>query len=426
VVGLYRSHTGNGFDLRDADFKLIRRYFRDPSDLILLVRLGDDGKVAGRFHVWDEDTSTRPIGEDVILSESVKLRESAAEKPAAAKPIAPSFTEAVVTPRVEPRTAEPRSAQAPKPGQPAGLISDRPRRLVPDFAPRPVEPAPSVFGLSSPLPLPGDTTAELSPGRPRKWLPLFAALGLVGGVVWFFAQQNGHLFQFPNSLTAPTAASTTEVNRPIGLYVDASADKVWRVAWNRNATALHNARNVRLFVRERSEQSSDDSAGADQNPIDLSANDLAAGSYQYHPFGNDVTFRLEVTEQSGRVSAESFRMMRAKAPAPAAAPPPPPKSATAAQSVRTIQPKATYKAPAVVAAGVRSRIKGVVPVDVRVEIDTRGRVTSATPITKPRSGIETYLSSRAVQAAKEWRFEPARRDGKAVEGTQVLHFVFEK
>ena len=57
------------------------------------------------------------------------------------------------------------------------------------------------------------------------------------------------------------------------------------------------------------------------------------------------------------------------------------------------RPRATYRAPAVVAAGIRSRIKGVVPVDVRVEIDTRGRVTSATPVTmKAHSGIEGYLS----------------------------------
>jgi outer membrane biosynthesis protein TonB len=31
-----------------------------------------------------------------------------------------------------------------------------------------------------------------------------------------------------------------------------------------------------------------------------------------------------------------------------------------------------------------------------------------------------------VQAARLWRFEPARENGKAVEGTQVIHFVFDK
>jgi hypothetical protein len=256
----------------------------------------------------------------------------------------------------------------------------------------------------------------VNPGLLKKWLPLLAALGIVGGVLWFFVQQAWH------TPANPSPVPTTEITRPIGLYVDTQAGQTWRVSWNPNATALHNARNVRLFVRERSAQSSDDLASGDQNPIDLSARDLAAGSYQYHPVGSDVTFRLEVTEQSGRVSAESFRIVKAQAAAPA----PAPRLEPVPNTARMAQPRATYKAPAVVAAGVRSRIKGVVPIDVRVEIDTHGRVTAATPIAKAHSGIDSYLSSRAVQAAKQWRFEPARQDGKAVEGSQILHFVFEK
>lgn len=377
VVGLYRSHTGAQFSLRDSDFQLVRRYFGDPSDLILLVRGAADGKVAGQFFVWDEHDGARASGGEVTL-----------HKPAATPPA---------------------SVETP---------AERPRRLVPDFVPGPVQSSPSVFGLSAPpRERPGDaTTEQVVPSLLKKWLPLLAALGVVGGVLWFFTQQNSH------SPAGPPTVATTEIIRPIGLYVDTQAGKMWRVSWNPNATALHNARNVRLFVRERSEQSSDDLPGADQNPIDLSARDLAAGSYQYHPLGSDVTFRLEVTEQSGRVSAESFRIVKAEATAPAPAPKPEP----APNAARMVQPRATYKAPAVVAAGIRSRIKGVVPIDVRVEIDTRGRVTAATPVTKAHSGIDNYLLSRAVQAAKQWRFEPARQEGKAVEGSQILHFVFEK
>ncbi len=390
VVGLYRSQLTLGFSLRDADLDLVRRYFGDASDLILLVKPANDGKISGLFHTWDGHDGVRPIGARVTL------RKAAAEEPAAS------------TPSVHP--------EAP---------AERPRRSVPDFTPTPVEPAPSVFGLSDPLPpRPGDaTTEQVSHGHLRRWLPLLAALGVVCGVVWFFVQQARHTTSNSAPVTPPA-----EVARPIGLYVDASAGKTWTVSWNPNATALRNARNVRLFVRERSEQGSDDPAEGDQSPVDLSARGLAAGSYQYRPLGDDVTFRLEVTEQSGRLSAESFRIVRSLAAAPAARPAPA-ASARAeppASPARLVQPRATYRAPAVVAAGVRSRIKGVVPVDVRVEIGTRGRVISATPVTKAHSGIESYLSSRAVQAAKQWRFEPARENGKAVAGSQILHFVFER
>jgi hypothetical protein len=53
-------------------------------------------------------------------------------------------------------------------------------------------------------------------------------------------------------------------------------------------------------------------------------------------------------------------------------------------------------------------------------------VISAVPVSKPHTGVESFLATRAVYAAKQWRFEPAREDGKAVPGTEIIHFVFDK
>ena len=64
--------------------------------------------------------------------------------------------------------------------------------------------------------------------------------------------------------------------------------------------------------------------------------------------------------------------------------------------------------------------------DVRVKIDVHGRVISAVPVAKPHSGVESLLATRAVYAAKQWRFDPAREDGKPVAGTEIIHFVFDK
>jgi hypothetical protein len=176
---------------------------------------------------------------------------------------------------------------------------------------------------------------------------------------------------------------------------------------------------VQLFVR----------AGDDQNRIDLSTHDLSAGIYKYEPAGNDITFRLEVVESSGRVSAESFRILRGDLPlepkvaaplAPAAATPPPP------VSHHRIEPKVIHRAPPVIAARIQPRLTTPVALDVRVQIDARGHVTSAAPVVKPHKGIETYLAESAVKAARLWRFEPARENGKAVAGAQTLHFVFKQ
>jgi TonB family protein len=331
------------------------------------------------------------------------------------------------------------------------VVREFPRRLVPDFLPsRPsatVEPSPSLYGLGDPS-APADhwqrptEFAEHGNARPglKKWLPLAAAVLLVGGIVWFFVTPGRN--SGPSSIAALQNAAAT---RPLGLYVEPLAQAL-RVLWNPNATALHDARNVQLFVRE----------GDDQTHVDLPARDLAAGSYEYPSHGSDVTFRLEVTGKSGQVTAESFRLQRpapgaavasakqpasfpgtAAPPAPAVTPPvappvAPPAAPPAVSSAppplnaggRTVQPKPTYRAPPVIAAGIRPRIKGAIPIDVRVKIDERGHVVSASLITKLHSGLEEYLGSRAITAARQWRFEPARENGKAVAGTQSIHFVF--
>ena len=183
-----------------------------------------------------------------------------------------------------------------------------------------------------------------------------------------------------------------------GAYADGSG-QTWRVSWNPSATALQGARGVSLFVRD----------GEDQNRIDLAPQDLASGTYQYQPKGQDVTFRLEVTGKTGQVSAESFRLVKTGPPEPAkpvqAKAEAPRAPAPAAESRRFTPPRAIHKAPPVVPASIRPRIRGSVPIDIRVRVDTRGRVVSAAPVTKPHFGLNAYLAgtgsfSRAAMALR--------------------------
>jgi TonB family protein len=74
---------------------------------------------------------------------------------------------------------------------------------------------------------------------------------------------------------------------------------------------------------------------------------------------------------------------------------------------------------------IKPRINGTIPIDVRVRIDAEGRVTAAAPVVKQPSGLHAYLAGRAVEAARLWRFEPARENGKPVPGSETIHFVFE-
>ncbi len=98
VVGLYRSHLRDGFDLEDPDFALIRRYFSDSTDLVLLIKPRSPSDVLARFYLLHgEDGGAHPVGEPF-----------------------------------------PFRGRVLNPPEPA-VVRERPRRLVPDFDPQVAE-----------------------------------------------------------------------------------------------------------------------------------------------------------------------------------------------------------------------------------------------------------------------------------------------
>jgi hypothetical protein len=62
-------------------------------------------------------------------------------------------------------------------------------------------------------------------------------------------------------------------------------------------------------------------------------------------------------------------------------------------------------------------------VDVKVYIDAGGAVVRTEPLSKENSLME-YLSSVAADAARQWRFSPARRGNQNVPSETILHFHF--
>ncbi len=346
VVGFYRSHLRDGLQLEPSDYDLVRRYFSDAADLILLIKPENPSAMSGQFFVHGAGTGASAVGPAF---------------PFHGHPLVGAVEERL------PLEATPR---------------ERPRRLVPDFAPLqnaglPVEPSvplrPLVEEPVSPpeFASPERASSERLAGEralpervareprfnwrtetePRpKWrtvVPLAGAFLLVGGILYFAVQQVHH--QTPAA--APAAA--TEPGRPIGLSVE-PAGSGWQVSWNPNATALAGARSVGLFVRD----------GDDQTRKELTPQDLALGMYTYPSSGNDLTIRLEVVDASGRVSAESFRYERevksspfpATGPVPARAPTAlPPPTVVTPKPARSEQP---HVAPVETGAGQNHRTEG--------------------------------------------------------------------
>lgn len=366
VVGFYRSHLRSDFGIQAADRELMGRYFRDPDDVFLLVRpaIGSPDELRGKFFASRANGTIEALGPDF------PFRRGAAERLGR---LVPDFI--------------PPAARAEAPVEHAAPVDDA----------APVQHAAQATAVADELEI---TRRNLK----RRW-GLMALVGIAGLGLAAFLLQPGRKATEEPAKTEPPAVSTAAV-RPLGLYVD-PASASWRISWNPLATALKGARGVQLFVRDGAE---------DQSRIELSADDLKSGTFRYQPKGGDVTFRLEVAEADGRVSGESFRVVKSetKAPEPVAA------------KVAATPPKAIEKVAPVVPAGVRPRIRGKIPVEVRVQVDAAGHVTSATPVTRAHSELESYLAGRAVAAAKKWKFRPARSNGKAVAGSEIIHFTFEK
>ena len=214
VVGLYRSNARPRFQLEESDFELIRRYFSDASDVILLIKPTSANDISAQFHAWDPATGSHPAGAEFPFRGREVRVDSVPETP---------------EPKDEsPGTRDPSNAVAVPPAQ-----REYPRRLVPDFVPSPVEPAPSLYGLSwnaEPDQHQSQSTEELptqqrTRERLNKWLPLLAALLLVGGILWFLLQSGGH---GPLNASSSAPPTTTETARPIGLYVEPAGPDVAR------------------------------------------------------------------------------------------------------------------------------------------------------------------------------------------------------
>lgn len=451
VIGLYRSHTRPGFQLEASDLELVNRYFGDSSDLVLLIRPENTVDVEAQFFAKDESGAMRPLGgpfpfrghvleaADFILdgdeeedpAEATRQTQNAGLAGSQHEDALESAPPAQAPGEPRPNSAEDREAPPPATQNPAPLSTYNPapprekmRRLVPDFVPaaEPVEPG-GVFSFEPRIP-PPSPQLEIEPERSgfrealARWWPLAGAILLVSGAMWFLFGPNRH--------NAPENAADVSEYRPVGMYVDPGPQR-WRISWNPAATAFRNARSVALFVHD----------GDAEDRVDLTKQDVSAGAYSWQPNGNDVTFRLETIDGSGRISAESFRVIRqasgatppatalnagsaaSSAASPEAVPATPP-------SAHIIPAKAIHKVPPVVPASIRPRIHGSIPIDIRVRIDARGRVVSAVPVVKQRAGLNSYLASRAVYAAKLWRFTAARENGKPAASTQTIHFVFEK
>jgi len=94
---------------------------------------------------------------------------------------------------------------------------------------------------------------------------------------------------------------------------------------------------------------------------------------------------------------------------------PPTVSVYPPQPIRNVKP--------VLPASMHVLLKRRITVQIRVRIDENGKVIQADPVATPH-GVTEYLTKAALDAARGWKFQPARRGTTPIPSDYVLEFAF--
>ena len=105
--------------------------------------------------------------------------------------------------------------------------------------------------------------------------------------------------------------------------------------------------------------------------------------------------------------------------APAATPPPP----APVNRGDYVPPRPVKQVKPSTPSHVRNMITQDVRIDVRVDIDATGRVVRAEALTR---GKQEMLTALALDAARQWRFSPAKQGSENVPSNAVVGFQFKK
>ncbi|HEX8985734.1 MAG TPA: energy transducer TonB [Bryobacteraceae bacterium] len=192
------------------------------------------------------------------------------------------------------------------------------------------EPQPDLTSLFR-----GTSFAEPEPGE-KSGLIKWVLIGLLGLLV---AGGGGYLaFNMGKSQQQEVAQA---VDSSLALKVERNTGQLL-LSWNRAASVIGTATKATLVIAD----------GDHKEPVDLDLGQLRTGSIAYSPITNDVNFRLELTDKSGKTVGESVRVLAGRPsptvsaqPPAAAAKPAPGAGDKAGAQTPAAQPPASTPAP---------------------------------------------------------------------------------
>jgi TonB family protein len=247
-----------------------------------------------------------------------------------------------------------------------------------------------------------------SPGKNKLFWPLSAAMFVFAlGIAFGWADIRAHYLALArDSHSVPGSMPTGPALR---IRVESSGNAVL-VSWDRSAPLVQSAKAGILRIDD----------GPLHRDINLEPSDIENSSIVYRPGSNDARFRLELRGDHGSAVSNTVRVLDGSRSAlpdipgnagPETVAPPayvPPRALT------RVSPNAKSFDP--------SNVQEGTEVDVQVRIDEQGRVAEAH--VKSGTNDNDLLRSAALEAAKQWIFEPAKSHGKNIPSDHTLAFQF--
>ncbi len=360
VVGYFRSHTRPGMYLDQDDFAVFGRYFPDPSQVFLLVRPSTEGPATGGFFFWEDGDINRRSPYRQFPFDSQRL--STGGFPITGGPPAPT-----------PIT-----------------------RLAPVAVPKPVTPMPREQGERGML--------RKAPQIPWMVVPIIAGLFLVAGL---FVSENrptkrdvappakasppAEMVEPLLPEPEPQAAVPAAKDEPVAAPAPEAAPRPSIASTPKQLPAVPAP--VSPVKAARAPDRVVEPPPMLATPFEKTAPAIAAvlpSHVKAPPREAEVSYE----QPHAGVFKRAFHKIAAEGFVPAS-------------PTRQVAPAA----PAASA--------GVGDVDLKVFIDETGNVTRVQVLTKGSD-----LAARSVDAARQWRFTPARKHDKPVASEMVLHFQF--
>jgi hypothetical protein len=447
VVGYFRSQIRDGLRLYEQDLSLIQDLFGDPLSVFLIVRPADPpgASNAGFFFrdgpsIFTESSFMPfPFDEQLLVSE---------EKPVLSPPVPPPEprTSAPVWPKA-PRVAPPkrhkrRSRSRVLPvfllmafavGTTAGVLLFRSGKVTWPLAP-PAE-RDAARNASDPIQVSPMALSIVRSGRDIAvtWDPAAPAVTRARVGVLTIRDGNG---QREVPLTQALLQSSKLVYTPksdtvqVALEVFSPDGTGTREA----VMLLLNGPNPITIVRQTPAPAQPVRPAATGSSEDSGA---PAREFIAPPVGRKTVDRSIRVEQPPAIETSALAREVSALGTPLSAPgvsvPPPPVPAPQGalravkpegmQAVTVEPPKPLRQVRPVIPANVRSMLTERVTVQVRVEVDASGKVTGAVPLASG-GRLGYFLSTAAVNAARLWLFEPAKRGNQTIAGEFMLHFTF--